>query len=230
MYSFCEKQKTPKKNKTMEKINLMKSLAEWENLAQHIGNPAWEREYRSFRKNHTDRDESGLKNFLVAKINPIVDAVLAGRILVQVDEDEDSVVKGLKGLGALVASALPVDLSCRLCWVVLKNTLGIVVFEIEEFLTHPTVCMADRNGVWNPRHLLELYHANPKGDKIKMLIYEWFQNYSGSPTPRKYWALRILRTYLRRHNLWPQPRVSAPSKKKDQRSGSRRRSRTKDSR
>lgn len=222
--------KTPKKNKTMEKFNLMKSLAEWENLAQHIGNPAWEREYRSFRKNHTDRDESGLKNFLVAKINPIVDAVLAGRILVQVDEDEDSVVKGLKGLGTLVASALPVECIERVALVVCTVCEGIRIFDYEDFFRDEKVCFADEHGVWTPGHLVQMYQTDPQGAFIKKLLRGWFANQALSEEVRKYWALSIMTTYLQRHNLWPQPRVSAPSKKKDQRSGSRRRSRTKDSR
>ena len=69
----------------METINLFALLAKWGELSLHVGNPAWEKQYRNYRHDIHDDKESGLKNCLLAQMIPVMDQLEADEVKIQTD-------------------------------------------------------------------------------------------------------------------------------------------------
>ena len=190
----------------METINLFALLAKWGELSLHVGNPVWEKQYRSYRHDIHDDEESGLKNCLLAQKIPVLDQIDRQEVSVQIGGFQTGEIEqAMRGLGLLLFAPLSKDLKGRIALITMHQVELPVSEKTLQFLKDPEVTL-DASNLWTAEHFLQLID---QADFNLFTIYfrRWFVREDVDLDLRTKWAFVLWRDYLRGENLWPKSSV-----------------------
>lgn len=190
----------------METINLFALLAKWGELLLHVGNPAWEKQYRSYRCDIHDDKESGLKNCLLAQMVPVLDQIDRQEVSVQIGGFQTGEIEqAMRGLGLLLFAPLSKDLKGRIALITMHQVELPVSEKTLQFLKDPEVTL-DASNLWTAEHFLQLID---QADFNLFTVYfrRWFVREDVNLDLRTKWAFVLWRDYLRGENLWPKSSV-----------------------
>jgi|GEM_PF-2205685 hypothetical protein len=196
----------------METINLFALLAKWGELLLHVGNPAWEKQYRSYRHDVYDDEESGLKNCLLAQMIPVLDQIDRQEVSVQIGGFQTGEIEqAMRGLGLLLFAPLSKDLKGRIALITMHQVELPVSEKTLQFLKDPEVTL-DASNLWTAKHFLQLID---QADFNLFTIYfrRWFVREDVDLDLRTKWAFVLWRDYLRGENLWPKSSVRYKAKR-----------------
>lgn len=190
----------------METINLFALLAKWGELSLHVGNLAWEKQYRNYRHDIRDNEESGLKNCLLAQMIPVLDQIDRQEVSVQIGGFQTGEIEqAMRGLGLLLFAPLSKDLKGRIALITMHQVELPVSEKTLQFLKDPEVTL-DASNLWTAEHFLQLID---QADFNLFTIYfrRWFVREDVDLDLRTKWAFVLWRDYLRGENLWPKSSV-----------------------
>ena len=196
----------------METINLFALLAKWGELSLHVGNPAWEKQYRNYRHDFRDNEESGLKNCLLAQMMPVLDQLDADEVKIQTDGFKNGEIEaGMRGLGLLLNAPFDRELRGILALCVLNQVELPPTKDTIRFLESEEVVL-DPEHSWTQDQFIQLLN---RGDCTTFMLYfrRWFANREISVNIRSKWAFILWRSYLREQHVWPKSSVRYKAKR-----------------
>lgn len=186
----------------MATVNLFALLAKWGELSQKIGNPAWEKHYRSYRHDVYDTSDSGIKRCLESKIEPVLSQFEKNEVQLQIEGlEEGEVEAGMHGLGLLLIAPLDRELCGRISLCVLNQVELPQTRDTVRFVKCEDVNL-DPENLWTREHFLQLIDRG-QNETFLYFFRRWFANEEVEPDLRRKWAFILWRCYLREHKFWP---------------------------
>lgn len=179
-------------------------IQKWGELSTHIGQRSWEASYRGYRKNISNKSESGLSRYLEGVIDSEIEYYQQGVLTFSTSEGSENYSDTIHGLAKVLMSKLPREFRYRVAlWgysifdilPVCEGKIRSETKSLFQLLRDEQICL-DSMGKWQSEHFVELIHM---GDfsLVKKYLDRWFETAEVPLEVRGEWVLRFWEDYLK---------------------------------